>query len=111
VKSIAHFRASTIKDFWYTGSVELSKFLQQARTIVYREYFDVVSLSFSLVLTFVRYASSNFIIEHLLRLSWFLGISQITEIKEAPVSLEDTPASCFRARSLFPHRTLNCFVK
>lgn len=93
--------------------MELSKFLQhKARTIVdLREYSDVAPLSFPFAYAFVGYASSNFIIEHLLRLSWFLGTSQITEIKEVPVSLEDTPASCFRARSLFPHRTLNCSAK
>lgn len=102
-------RAFGIRDPWNY----LNFYNRHALSSIYANIpMSLLSLSPFLSLSlFVGYASSNFIIEHLLRLSWFLETSQITEIKGAPVSLEDTPASCFRARSLFSYRTLNCSTK
>jgi len=59
---------------------------------------SLLSLFFTLV-----YTSPNFIIEHLLRLSRFPGISQITEIKGARASPDDTSTSRFRARTSRSH--------
>lgn len=70
--------------------------------------------SLSLFLSHSRFRRIRFTEFHYrtsLRLSQFSGTSQITEIKEARTSLEDTPTSLARASRSLIVRTLNCATK